>query len=265
MPKPYQRPHPPLFQAFSISDETIVWCAKQGIIPMTLVTHPHAMARVAKLFQDESAKTGRKLALGQRIGVLRQIYFGQNKEEDLSGSPRWAPPEIAFSRFWGHFGFFEAFRLPGDEEKWPRGKALVPQSEWTVDRMERAHYLFMGSESDIRRKMDELVEAANPEYFLLELRPGDDADGRDEGTAADLRREDHAALSVKRGRDCALVGRRIVLIRRPLFFRWRGGGPLSYDSRRTRNRIQCGGPDESQRRSGSNYRRWFGTGRSDRA
>ena len=42
---------------------------------------------------------------------------------------------VGFGKFWGHFGFFEAFRLPGDEEKWPRGKALVPQSEWTVDRM----------------------------------------------------------------------------------------------------------------------------------
>ena len=32
----------------------------------------YAMARVAKLFQSESAKAGRKLELGQRIGVLRQ-------------------------------------------------------------------------------------------------------------------------------------------------------------------------------------------------
>ena len=81
VPKPYQRPHPPLFQAFSISDETILWCARQGIIPMTLVTHPQSMARVAELFQDESAKAGRKLELGERVGVLRQFYFGQNKEE----------------------------------------------------------------------------------------------------------------------------------------------------------------------------------------
>jgi hypothetical protein len=79
---------------------------------------------------------------------------------------------VGFGKFWGHFGFFEAFRLPGDEEKWPRGKALVPQSEWTVDRMDRAHYLFMGSESDIRRKMDALVEAANPEYFCWNFDQG---------------------------------------------------------------------------------------------
>lgn len=171
VPKPYQRPHPPLFQAFSVSDETIVWCAKQGIIPMTLITHPDAMARVAKLFQDESAKAGRKLELGQRIGVLRQIYFGQNKEETYRLAEM-GTAGVGFGKFWGHFGFFEAFRLPGDEEKWPRGKALVPQSEWTIDRMDRAHYLFMGSESDVRRKMDALVEAANPEYFCWNFDQG---------------------------------------------------------------------------------------------
>ena len=31
VPKPYQRPHPPLFQAFSISEETVRWCAREGI------------------------------------------------------------------------------------------------------------------------------------------------------------------------------------------------------------------------------------------
>jgi alkanesulfonate monooxygenase SsuD/methylene tetrahydromethanopterin reductase-like flavin-dependent oxidoreductase (luciferase family) len=80
VPKPYQRPHPPLFQAFSISDETIIWCARQGIIPMTLVTHPQSMARVAKLFQDESAKTGRKLELGQRVGVLQGGRFPAGRD-----------------------------------------------------------------------------------------------------------------------------------------------------------------------------------------
>ena len=50
---------------------------------MTLVTHPQSMARIARLFQDESAKAGRKLELGQRVGALRQFYFGRNKEEAM--------------------------------------------------------------------------------------------------------------------------------------------------------------------------------------
>jgi len=109
--------------------------------------------------------------LGQRVGVLRQFYFGQNKEAAFRLAEI-GTAGIAFMRYWGHFGFFEAFRLPGDEEKYPRGKALLPPSEWSVDRMEKAHYLFMGSESDIRRKMDELIEASNPEYFMWNFDQG---------------------------------------------------------------------------------------------
>jgi alkanesulfonate monooxygenase SsuD/methylene tetrahydromethanopterin reductase-like flavin-dependent oxidoreductase (luciferase family) len=171
VPKPYQRPHPPLFQAFSISDETILWCARQGIVPMTLVTLPQSMARIARLFQDESAKSGRKLELGERLGALRQFYFGRNKEEAMTLAEA-GSATVAFKRFWGYFGFYEAFRLPGDEEKWPAGKVQLPHSEWTVDRMDKAHYLFAGSESDIRRKMDQLIEASNPEYFLWNFDQG---------------------------------------------------------------------------------------------
>jgi len=171
VPKPYQKPHPPLFQAFSVSDETIVWCAKQGIIPMTLITQPEAMNRVAKLFQAEAAKAGRKLDLGQNIGVLRQPYLARDKHQALQLAER-GSAGIGFPNFWGHFGFFEAFRIPGDEEKWPAGKVMIPPSEWKVERMEKAHYLFAGSVSDVRREMDMLVEAARPEYFSWLLDQG---------------------------------------------------------------------------------------------
>jgi len=55
--------------------------------------------------------------------------------------------------------------VPEDEEKWPTGKATLPTSEWTIDRLDRCEYLYAGTVSDVRRKMDELVEQANPEYF----------------------------------------------------------------------------------------------------
>ena len=37
VPRPYQKPHPPLFQAFSVSDSTIVWCAREGVIPVIVI------------------------------------------------------------------------------------------------------------------------------------------------------------------------------------------------------------------------------------
>jgi hypothetical protein len=51
---------------------------------MNLVIYPQAMARIARLFQDESARSGRKR--GQHLGVRRQLWL-QNKEAGLSPGP----------------------------------------------------------------------------------------------------------------------------------------------------------------------------------
>jgi hypothetical protein len=70
-----------------------------------------------------------------------------------------------YRQFGGVFGFWEAFGVPEDEEKWPSGKVMLPTSEGTIDRLDRCEYLYCGTVSDVRRKMDELVEQANPEYL----------------------------------------------------------------------------------------------------
>src|SRR6478735_4281627 len=34
VPKPLQKPHPPIFQPFSSSERSIRWCAEQGVTPI---------------------------------------------------------------------------------------------------------------------------------------------------------------------------------------------------------------------------------------
>lgn len=170
VPKPYQKPHPELFQAFSVSDATIVWCVRQGIVPMTLIAPHESMRRVADLFVRESAAVGRKLERGQRLGVLRQIYFGKDPGEVRKLADQ-GHAGVSFRQFWGHFGFCEAFRLPGDDERWPP-PAQLPASEWKVGRMLKSNYFMTGSVADVRRQMDALIEAANPEYFCWNFDQG---------------------------------------------------------------------------------------------
>ena len=205
VPKPYQRPHPPLFQAFSVSDETIVWCAKQGIIPMTLITHPDAMARVAKLFQDESAKAGRKLELGQRIGVLRQIYFGQNKEETLSAG-RDGHRRRRVRQVLGPLRILRG--LPAARR---RGEMAARQGVGAAERMDHrsdGQGALPVHGIGVRRPAQDGRPGGGGQsgILLLELRSGDDSDGRDEGSVADVRREDHAALQVERPGLCCWRG-----------------------------------------------------------
>lgn len=169
VPKPYQKPHPKLFQAFSQSESTIRWAAREGIIPTLLVSDLVELNNFAKIMVEEAAAHGRELALGQDIGVFRGVYMGDNKAEARklamrglmgTGWPGWAHD----------FGFTDAFRLPGDDEKYPN--QMLPKSEATMERFEEKHFLLVGNDDDVRREMDLLVEAANPEWFIWQSDQG---------------------------------------------------------------------------------------------
>src|SRR5262249_24225424 len=40
VPKPYQQPHPPMFQPFSVSEATIRYTAQSAIVPVILTAYP---------------------------------------------------------------------------------------------------------------------------------------------------------------------------------------------------------------------------------
>ena len=164
VPKPYQKPHPKLFQAFSASDSTIVWCAHEGVVPVIVIPGLNDVRRLAELYQKEAASVGRQLPLGEGIAPAKNIYIGRDTAEALKIAET-GVAGVWYHDFGGYFGFWEAFRLPGDEEKWPRGKKMLPRSEWTIDRLHKADGIYVGNVADVRRKMDEFVEHINPEYF----------------------------------------------------------------------------------------------------
>jgi alkanesulfonate monooxygenase SsuD/methylene tetrahydromethanopterin reductase-like flavin-dependent oxidoreductase (luciferase family) len=165
VPKPYQKPHPPLFQAFSVSEETVRWCAREGIIPTILLSQPPVVRKHAEAYREESRKAGRTLSLGESIGVIHCLYFGPNHESAQQLAENGACG-VAFRKFFHHFGFTEAWREPEDEARWPQGKAMLPQSECTVERMERAKFAYVGTVADVQREMDAMAENINPEWFV---------------------------------------------------------------------------------------------------
>ena len=165
VPKPYQKPHPPLFQAFSVSEETVRWCAREGIVPTILLSQPPVVRKHAEAYREESRKAGRTLNLGESIGVIHCLYFGPNHESARQLAENGACG-VAFRKFFHHFGFTEAWREPEDESRWPAGKAMLPQSECTVERMERAKFAYVGTVGDVQREMDAMAENINPEWFV---------------------------------------------------------------------------------------------------
>ena len=163
VPKPNTKPHPPLFQAFSQSESTIRWCAKEGIIPTLLTSDLVELNNFCKIHVEEAAKFGRQLKLGENMGVFRSVYMADDKAQARAlamaglmgtGWPGWAHA----------FGFTDAFRLPEDDLKYPN--QTLPPSEATMERFEKKHFALTGNADDVRREMDLLVENANPEWFI---------------------------------------------------------------------------------------------------
>src|SRR5208337_2365689 len=125
VPKPYQKPHPPLFQAFSASDATITWAARNGVIPLTAVPKVPEILRIAEFYRNEAAACGRTLALGEAFGVMHSVYFGRDENEayDLA----WGGVIGTVTRlFHSHFGYAEGMRRPDDAIRYPLGKVTLP-------------------------------------------------------------------------------------------------------------------------------------------
>ena len=77
-----------------------------------------------------------------------------------------------------------------------RNPGTCPPSEWTIDRLRKFHYVYGGSVKEVRKGMDRLVEAGNPEYFAWLSDQGMLAARRREAAATDVRRGGPPALQV---------------------------------------------------------------------
>jgi alkanesulfonate monooxygenase SsuD/methylene tetrahydromethanopterin reductase-like flavin-dependent oxidoreductase (luciferase family) len=84
VPKPYQQPHPPMFQPFSVSEATIRYTAQSDIVPVILTAYPPDFQRLCKMYQEMAAGAGRTLRLGESVGVVRALHFGRTEEEAVA-------------------------------------------------------------------------------------------------------------------------------------------------------------------------------------
>src|SRR5262249_53182910 len=146
------QPHPPLWQAFSGSAETIDWCAKEDILLWSLASSSNLLS-VARAYQDASARHGRTRGLGENFGAFRMLHIGDSYEEAFAIGA--AALGDAFVRYFSGFGFFEGFRRPGET-------GPVPIS---FERMVEARFAIVGTVDQVRRQIAELREEVNPDWF----------------------------------------------------------------------------------------------------
>jgi alkanesulfonate monooxygenase SsuD/methylene tetrahydromethanopterin reductase-like flavin-dependent oxidoreductase (luciferase family) len=153
IPKPYTQPHPPIWQPFSVSEKTIRWCAAEDIVPWILVSHPPSFRHLCEAYKDEAAKAGRTLELGQSVGAFRSVHIGNTYTEAYTLGAH--AQGTGFIEYFSGFGFFEAYRFPGETGPVPN----------TYERMVEAKYELVGTVDDIKRELDDLRKNSHIEWF----------------------------------------------------------------------------------------------------
>jgi len=76
VPKPVQKPHPPLFQPFASSERSIRWCAAEGVTAILPPLHPKLERQLCEIYADVSGNP-----LGEGMGVLRDVVIADSDEE----------------------------------------------------------------------------------------------------------------------------------------------------------------------------------------
>jgi len=144
VPKPYQKPHPPLFQALTTTEETIRWAAREGVVPIIFLPFPELAIKGAEFYTDEAAKAGRSFPLGQNLGLARLLYLGDTREEALERARK------------GSIFLFRQFHAK-----------FYPQIPTTIEPLIEAGMAFVGTVDDVRRQMAAVQEKLNPEWFMV--------------------------------------------------------------------------------------------------
>jgi alkanesulfonate monooxygenase SsuD/methylene tetrahydromethanopterin reductase-like flavin-dependent oxidoreductase (luciferase family) len=105
VPKPVQKPHPPLFQPFASSEKSIRWCASEGVTAVLPLLHPKTEVALFDLYGQVSGKP-----LGEGMGVLRDLIIADTDEE---AKALWEDSAVFVGNTWFEpFGFFKGLLDP---------------------------------------------------------------------------------------------------------------------------------------------------------
>ena len=133
VPKPLQRPHPPLFQPFASSERSIRWCAQEGVTAILPPLHPTLERRLFELYAEVSGGP-----IGAGVGVLRDVVVADTDEEAMA---LWADSGAYCGAAWFEpFGFAQGLVDPSSGARadlFADGLALVGSVDSVTRQLER--------------------------------------------------------------------------------------------------------------------------------
>src|SRR5512135_3282441 len=144
VPKPVQKPHPPLFQPFASSERSIRWCAQENVTAILPPLHPTLERRLFDLYAEVAGRP-----LGDGIGILRDVVIADTDEEALA---LWRDSGAFCGAAW-----FEPFGF---------SKGLAdPQTGATPDLMAES-LLLVGSVDTVTRQLEALLRRLPTQWLF---------------------------------------------------------------------------------------------------
>jgi len=159
VPKPLQTPYPPLFTMLTQSPQTLDWAARVGSSIVTIASDPDMIAGLFHGYADAAARYGRTVRPGSwqpggGVALCRLLSVASTHEE------AWARARSAVgvtAEWLGEFGFFEAWRLPGQEGAVPR----------TLEQVAAAGAIVAGTPDEAGEQLERLRETTGAEYVVF--------------------------------------------------------------------------------------------------
>lgn len=158
IPAPYQRPHPPLFVAFSLSPETITWAAREGITPIFANANVPQLTKLMTLYQETAREAGHDLRFGEHCALALNTLIAPTDAEAEAIAR--AGHGWMWGNFYGSFGFYEGLRTADD----PPGQPVIP----TYERLQAAGgEILVGSPATVAARLRPVIDALNLEHLVL--------------------------------------------------------------------------------------------------
>lgn len=148
VPKPYQKPHPPVFVAASKSRESINFCAKHGFRPTYFMPNK-GIFELSQVYVEEAAKYGHHFRLGERQNIVRWPHITKTPE-DFDRKLRDYDLDI-YKNFYGPF--FPQFPRGADHE--------------LIDGMKKSEIFIGGTVDETIRQFRHIYDNVPAEYITL--------------------------------------------------------------------------------------------------
>jgi len=135
VPKPLQKPHPPIFQPFASSERSTRWCAKENVTAVLPPLFPPYERHLCDLYAAECGKP-----LGEGMGVLRDLIIADTDEE---AKAIWRESgQFCGNEWFAPFGF---------------GKAMEDPSTGKLPDVFANSMVLVGSVDTVTRQMEHLL------------------------------------------------------------------------------------------------------------